>query len=261
MSTLSQFRLNGKVSVITGGYGYLGRHISEGLFEAGATVIVGGRSVEKYHHVFGKKKSKNIAFAELDVSSVPSIKAAFKTIHDRYGSIDILINNAFYSRGNSPEQMSDEEWEYGIDGTLSSVFRCMREVIPYMKLVRKGNIINISSMYGVVSPDFWVYENNAKFLNPPHYGAAKAGVIQLTKYYAAYLAKSNIRVNCVCPGAFPSLEVQKSKDFVKKLSKKVPMGRIGNPTELKGIFIFLASEASSYITGQHIAVDGGWTIC
>jgi gluconate 5-dehydrogenase len=115
-------------------------------------------------------------------------------------------------------------------------------------------------MYGVVSPDFRIYDDYKEFFNPPDYGAAKAGVIQLTKYYAAYYAPYNINVNCISPGPFPSPEVQKEIEFIKQLENKNPQKRIGRPDDLKGVVIFLASEASSYITGQNINVDGGWTI-
>jgi gluconate 5-dehydrogenase len=128
-----------------------------------------------------------------------------------------------------------------------------------MKENKKGSIVNIASMYGIVSPDFRAYENDADLLNPPNYGAAKAGIIQLTRYYAVYFAKDDIRVNCVSPGAFPSYDIKKRQNFIKKLSDRIPIGRIGNPEELGGAVVFLSSEASSYITGQNLVVDGGWT--
>lgn len=172
----------------------------------------------------------------------------------------MLINNAFYSKGQSPEKMTDEEWDYGIEGTLSNVFKCIREIIPYYKESKKGKIINVSSMYGVVAPDFQVYEGESQFLNPPHYGAAKAGIIQLTKYYASYLGSLGINVNTITPGPFPSLEVQESGQFINKLRSKTCLGKIGNPEDLAGAFVFLASDASNFITGQNIIIDGGWTI-
>ncbi len=258
MDCLSSFSLKDKVSVVTGGYGHLGKGITEGLMEAGSKVIVAGRSNEKYKKIFDLKEY--IFFIEMDVSSTNSINKALSQIYNNFGHIDILINNAFYLKGNSPEEMSDEEWNYGIDGTLNSVFRCIREAIPYMKKNDKGNIINISSMYGVLSPDFKIYETSPDFLNPPHYGSAKAGIIQLTKYYAVYLSRYNIRVNCISPGPFPSEDVQKDIEFIKKLSLKNPSGRIGTPEDLKGPVVFLASESSSYITGHNLIVDGGWTI-
>jgi len=251
------FELDGKVALVTGGYSHLGRSLARGLAEAGATVIVGGRNERKFREVF---ETDEIMFEKLDIASTESIRKAFGRVSKKHGRIDILVNNAVYFDGNSPEKMNDQEWSAGVDGTLGSVFRCLREVIPYMKKTGSGSIINISSMYGMVSPDFRIYDDCPQFLNPPHYGAAKAGVIQLTKYYAVFLAKYSIRVNCLTPGPFPSKNVQKNKTFIKELAGKNPLGRIGRPDELKGPVVFLASNASSYVTGQNIVVDGGWTI-
>jgi len=256
---LSLFDLENKVIIITGGAGHLGHKISQGLAEAGAQVIVGSNNFQEFDQRFlDKPDSLKIGFQPLDISDTKSIKDAFQLIKNKYGNIDVLINNAFYSRGDLPEVLNDNDWSLGIDGTLSSVFRCIREVIPFMDK-NEGSIINVSSMYGVLSPDFKVYENYKKFFNAPNYGAAKGGVIQLTKYFSVYLAKKKIRVNSVCPGAFPSVEVQKEKDFIKELEKKVPLNRIGKPEDLVGVFVLLASNASEYITGQNIIVDGGWT--
>lgn len=258
MNVLSKFSLSGKVAVVTGGYGHLGKSLCEGMAEAGAYVVVAGKSREKFMMVFPDFGVSKISFEKTDISTTASIKTAFKKIEKHFGRIDILVNNAFYAEGDSPEAMTDAEWNNGIDGTLSSVFRCIREAIPYMKK-SGGNIINVSSMYGTVSPDFRIYRDNPEFFNPPNYGAAKAGVIQLTRYFAVYLAGYGIRVNCVSPGAFPSPSVQKKKKFIKVLSREIPLGRIGEPDELKGITAFLASDAASYVTGQNFIVDGGWT--
>ena len=114
-------------------------------------------------------------------------------------------------------------------------------------------------MYGVVAPDFSVYDDSPQFFNPPHYGAAKAGLVQLTKYYASYLGKYNINVNAVSPGPFPHDSVQKDVGFIKRLESKTALKRIGKPSDLGGIFVFLCSDASNYITGQNLMVDGGWT--
>ena len=112
----------------------------------------------------------------------------------------------------------------------------------------------------MLSPKFSIYEHFPNQFNPSHYGAAKAGVIQLTKYYAALLAPHNITVNCVSPGPFPNENTKKHIEFVNQLSKNVPLGRVGSPEELKGIFVLLSSNASNYITGQNLIVDGGWSI-
>jgi len=257
MNILSQIKLNGKVAIVTGGYGHLGKSLCLGLAEAGAKVVCCGRDAKKFKTAFGK--NPKIVFQQTDVSSTVSIRQSFKEIKKKHKKIDILVNNAVFLKMNSPEKVSDEDWEYSIGGSLESVFCCIKEVIPYMKANKKGSIVNVSSMYGVVSPDFKVYQSAPKLVSPPHYGAGKAGVIQLTKYYAIYLAKNNVRVNSIAPGAFPSSMVQKNKKFVKALSQKIPLGRVGKPEELKGLVVFLSSDASSYITGQNIMVDGGWT--
>ena len=115
-------------------------------------------------------------------------------------------------------------------------------------------------MYGMVAPQFEVYEDFPQFLNPPHYGAAKAGIIQLTKYYASYLGAFNIKVNAVTPGPFPSNPVQTEKNFIQELEKKTCLNRVGRPEDLGGAFVFLAADASNFMTGQNLVIDGGWTI-
>lgn len=256
------FELNNKIVLITGGYGHLGKAVTESLLFHGAQVYVLGRDKDKYLQSFqdGGSGNTNLFFEFCDVSNTADIKEAYKKIHSKTGKIDVLINNAVYSKGQSPEFMTDEEWETGIDGTLSSVFRCLREIIPYFKESGRGKIINVASMYGVVAPQFEIYNEFPQFLNPPHYGAAKAGIIQLTKYYASYLGNLGINVNTVTPGPFPSLPVQTEAGFVEELEKKTCLNRIGKPEDLAGAFIFLASDASNFITGQNIIVDGGWTI-
>ena len=255
------FSLKDKVIIVTGGYGHLGKAITESLLFHGASVYVMARSKAKFDKAFPPTftEGKSLHFVAGDIASSESVSDVFKTIFEKEGKIDVLINNAFYSKGQSPETMTDEEWNFCMDGTLSSVFRNIRDIIPYFKKANKGKIINVSSMYGVVAPQFEVYDDFPQFLNPPHYGAAKAGVIQLTKYYASYLGKYNIQVNTVTPGPFPSEAVQQSTDFVKALEEKTSLNRVGKPEDLAGAFVFLASEASNFITGQNIIVDGGWT--
>jgi len=255
------FNLTGKVILVTGGYGYLGKAITQSLVYHGARVYVLGRSAEKFERAFGNEPDDTKpGFRVCDVSSSSSIAEAFRDIFDENGKINVLINNAFYLKGQDPLSMSDEEWNEGIDGTLNSVFRCVREVIPYLEKSGSPRIINVSSMYGMVSPDFSVYDDFSEMLNPPHYGAAKAGIIQLSKYYAGYLGKQGITVNTVTPGPFPSPVVQQKKEFIDLLSMKTLLKRIGNPEDLAGIFVFLSSDASGYITGQNFVVDGGWTV-
>lgn len=254
------FSLKNKVVLVTGGYGYLGRSIVNGISDAEATVIVLGRSKNKFENCFATKNSSNLHFIECDVAKTASIESAYQKIVEEFGKIDVLINNAFYAKGGAADNMPDEAWAYTMDGVISSVHKCIREVLPYLRKNKGGRIINVASMYGMVAPDFQIYTEFPQFMNPPHYGAGKAAVIQLTKYFASLLGNENILVNSVAPGPFPSKEVQKNEGFIKALSNKNPLGRIGQPDELQGVFVFLSSDASSYITGQNIAVDGGWTI-
>lgn len=255
------FDLKDKVIIITGGYGYLGKSVVESLLYHGANVFVIGRDKEKHNNAFLQSDNTQLLhFVDGDVADSESIKNAFESVNLKQGKIDVLINNAFYSKGQSPETMTDEEWNYGIDGTLNSVFRCTREIIPYFKNQKRGKIINVSSMYGIVAPQFEVYDEYPQFLNPPHYGAAKAGIVQLTKYYASYLGGFGINVNAVTPGPFPSTNVQKEEGFVHNLESKTCLNKIGKPEDLAGAFIFLASDASNFITGHNLVVDGGWSI-
>ncbi len=249
------FSLEGKNALITGGYGHLGKAVAKSLSEAGAKTYVLGRDKNKFDKEFA---GSSVIFKEFDLANTEKIKSVFKEINLADGKIDILINNAFYLKGNKPDALSDEDFAYSLDGTLASVYRSIREVIPYMKKQNYGRIINVSSMYGMVSPDFGIYKND-EFLNPPQYGAAKAGVIQLTKYFAGYLGENGITVNCISPGPFPSPSVQEHQDFIERLNNKTMLKRIGVPEELSGAFVFFASNASSYITGQNLAIDGGWT--
>ena len=253
------FEMKNKNVIITGGHGHLGCSMTECLADAGANISIFGRNRNKFNKIFNKNKVNNIQFFQVDISKTNEIKRGISEHIELFGNIDVLINNSYYCKSSkNPEKMTDDEWEYGIDGTLNSVYRCIRESLDYMQA--GSSIINISSMYGIISPDFKIYEENKNFINPPNYGASKAGVIQLTKYFASYLAEKNIRVNAISPGAFPSNEVQKEKIFIKNLIKKIPMKRIGKPDDIKGMILLLASDASQYITGQNFSIDGGWTI-
>jgi len=135
----------------------------------------------------------------------------------------------------------------------------VREVLPYMLDKKKGKIIDIASMYGIIAPDPSTYGNDVRLNNPANYGAGKAAVIQFTKYIASYYGRQGIISNCISPGPFPNEGVQENKEFIKRLSEKTMLGRIGHPDDLKGAAVFLASDASDYITGQNICVDGGVT--
>lgn len=256
------FDLKDKVAIVTGGYGHLGTGIVNALLSYGARVYVAGRSIDRFLNKF-KKGTTGLSFIEIDILNTDSIQECFEKVFEKEGKIDVLINNAHAARGSSQENMSDDDFLYTLDGVLGSVHRCIKSVLPFMKEKSEGKIVNISSMYGIVSPNFSLYSGSdcEKFTNPPHYGAAKAGVSQLTKYYAVLLAKYNIQVNAIAPGPFPQDSVQnENPEFVQRLKNMNPMSKIGVSEDLAGPIVLLSSKGSSFMTGQTIQVDGGWTI-
>lgn len=260
MNVLDKFSLNKKVAVVTGGAGHLGAAMAEALNDAGAKVVVLDLNEELFNQNFSAKT--NFYYIHGDISNTESIKNGYNEIINQFGRIDVLINNAIYLKGGGclPEDIDDEMWSISAEGVAGSVFRCIREVIPFMKKTQ-GSIVNIASMYGVIAPDLSMYDDVCSpYLNPINYGAFKASVIQITKYFGAYLIPEGINVNCITPGAFPSPKVQKNEEFIKRLMEKTPSKRIGTPDDLKGVVLFLSSKASDYIVGQNIIVDGGWTL-
>lgn len=253
------FDLTGRTVLLTGGYGHLGRGIAAGLAAAGAQVAVLGRSPAKFAAAFGEAPA-GLHFVACDVADTASVQAAFAECRARLGLPSVLINNAYYGRGQQPDALPDADFALSLDGSVGTAYRCLREVLPYLREAGGGKIINVASMYGVVAPDFAAYADAPQFLNPPHYGAGKAAMIQLTKYFASYLGPENIQVNCVSPGPFPSDQVRENAGFEQQLTQRVPLGRVGEPQDLAGAFVFLAAAASNFITGQNLVVDGGWTI-
>lgn len=256
------FDLTDKVAIVTGGYGHLGSAMALALLSRNATVIVAGRTKDKFDEKFSSVTNSRLHFMKLDIGDSLSIKNCFKEAHAIFGHLDILVNNAHFARGSALNDISDEDWAYSVDGVLGSVHRCIREIKPYMQNQKGGKIINISSMYGVVSPNPALYQGAdcEKYTNPPHYGAAKAGVIQLTKYFATQLGPDDIQVNSITPGPFPKINIQEENPiFVERLKKMNALNKIGKPEDLSGVCILLSSKGSNFITGQNFIVDGGWT--
>lgn len=259
------FSLEGKTIIFTGGAGNLGRTMVKALLEYGANVAVPDIA-DRFDESFDEyKKNGKLFFVETDLSKTESIKECFKTVFEKYGAINVLVNCAAYGGGaggkgaeHRIEYIEDSLWEGGIDGTLNVSFRCIREVLPYFYKVGGGNIINFGSMYGLSAPDLTIYEGKG-VPSPPFYGAGKAGLIQLTRYAASALANRNIRVNSLSPGPFPNITPATDMEFIERLSNKTMLKRTGKPEELNGAIVFLCSDASSYMTGENITVDGGMT--
>lgn len=256
------FSLKGKIVLITGGSGYLGTAMSEVLSELGATLILASRNYKKnanLKHRLEEYYCNDVDVFDLDISNWESVVTVAQNVIEKHGRVDVLINNSYYGAGSEFLGMTEEEWIKGIDGSINSVYRMTKIVLENMVKNKYGRIINIASMYGVVAPDVAIYDNNV-FYNPANYGVGKAGIIQFTKYIAAAYGKYGITCNAISPGPFPNPKVQEDTEFIHNLEKKVPLGRIGTPNDLKGVVALLASDASAYINGINICVDGGWTI-
>lgn len=256
------FSLSGKTILVTGGAGHLGSSICQGLAQYGADVIIASRDQNKCIQLASKINQKyhsNCMGISMDITNLQDVRLKIELCINRYGKIDVLINNAYSGKAGFLESFTDESWERGIDGSINGTFRVTQAILPHMKKQKSGSIIHISSMYGIVAPNPELYQGDASLNNPANYGAGKAAIIQFSKYVAAYYAQYGIRSNAISPGPFPSPKVQKNEQFLRRLSEKTMLGRIGKPDELQGVVILLASDASSYITGQNICVDGGWT--
>jgi gluconate 5-dehydrogenase len=256
--------LEGEVALVTGGAGHLGTAISAVLAELGARVVIASRDVQKCERR-AKEISDSSAVesdpigAEIDVTEKESIRECIEEVHSSFGKVSILVNNAWEGQKNTWESIEMEDWKKDVDVSLNSVFRVTKMCFDDLR-ERKGVILNIASMYGHVAPDYRLYEGEEN-ANPPSYGAAKAGVIQFTRYLASFLSKHDIRTNSISPGPFPFPELEEEDpEFINRLESKNPIGRTGDPPEMKGAVAFLCSDASSYVTGQNICVDGGWTV-
>ncbi len=256
--------LKGKTALVVGGAGLLGGEISHGFAELGAELFIASRDLEKCRTFIGGLERRYAGVTAhalaVDITDPASIKQLLADVAAATGgSLDVLVNSGWSGRKNSFESISDEDWDLDIEVCLNGVFRTVKAAVPLLKQ-KRGNILTIASMYGHVAPDYRLYDGD-KFVNPPSYGAAKAGVLQFTRYLASFLSPHGIRANCISPGPFPFESTQKDNpDFIARLSAKNPLNRIGNPHELKGAAALLCTEAGSYITGQNICVDGGWAI-
>tara|TARA_R100000152_G_C6779653_1_gene211496 strand:- start:2573 stop:3388 length:816 start_codon:yes stop_codon:yes gene_type:complete len=266
------FDLTGKTALITGAGGLLGPKHAEALIEYGAQVIITDHHKERADEkaaALNKKYEKDCAVAyHMDVTDKQSIQS----VVDNFDRIDILINNAAKDpkvkkeAGLTPssrfETMTPEYWFEGINAALNGTFFCSQVVANKMLETGGGTILNISSDLGVIAPDQRIYrkdgvEESEQNVKPITYSAAKWGIIGMTKYLAVYFAKKNIRVNCLSPtGVFNN----HPENFVEKLSNIIPMGRMAHIDEYKGAIVFLCSEASSYMTGENMVIDGGKTV-
>lgn len=262
------FSLKNRTAIVTGALGLIGREHCNALSEVGANVIVADIEEDKCQS-FAQELSTESVGITLDVTSQDSIKNLRDFVLKKFGHIDVLVNNAaindmFENPKAASEQSKFENyplelWQKSIDVNLTGVFLCSQILGSEMAKQKSGSIINIASTYGITAPDQSLYikqDGTQAFFKPPAYSATKGAVIMFTRYLASYWGRAGVRVNTLSPGG-----VENSQDdfFIEKYSAKTQIGRMAKPTDYKGALVFLASDASSYMTGANLIVDGGWT--
>jgi NAD(P)-dependent dehydrogenase (short-subunit alcohol dehydrogenase family) len=268
-----KFNLNGRVAIVTGGAGLLGIEFCRTLAEAGAAVVVADlaqEAAEKTAQALRDSGYQSASFG-LDVTRIESTRELVAETLRQFGSLDILVNSAALdpkfdpdaaAKGITPGSFEDyplEQWNAALTVNLTGMFLVTQACVqPMLEQGKKGSIINICSTYGLNGPDQRIYIKDGKRVayKPVYYTTTKAGVMGFTKYLAAYYAGTEIRVNALTPGGVYN---NHEEYFVKNYSAKTIMGRMAKKDEMNGALLFLASDASSYMTGNNVVVDGGWT--
>ncbi|GAP13783.1 dehydrogenase [Longilinea arvoryzae] len=266
-----KFKMNGQVAVITGGAGLLGKQFCRTLAQAGAAVVaadLNGALVEKAASDM-QAEGLNVIPAVVDVTDPHSTEALVATAVKAFGRLDVLVcsaamdpkfDSAHQSQqsANAFETFPVEAWRQAVDVNLTGLFLCAQSAVKPMVAQNHGVIINICSTYGLVGPDQRLYERpgQPRQYKPVYYSVTKAGVLGLTHYLATYYAGTGIRANALTPGGVYN---NHDETFTKAYSARTVLGRMANLDEMSGAILFLASDASTYMTGANLVVDGGWT--
>ena len=254
MTARNPFDLTGKVAVVTGGNGGLGLGIAMGLAGAGANIVIAARSVEKTAQALENIRALGVEAhgITVDVTQEPAIQRMVTNTMDQMGRLDILVNNSGIAIRGLPEDLTSVQWDSVLDVNLRSAFLASREAYTQMNRSGGGKIINVGSMYSIFGSDWGA-----------PYAASKGGLVQLTKSLAVGWAKDNIQVNAILPGWFTTDLTrgisEADPDRYDNINRRIPTGRWGEPSELGGAAVFLASAASDYVTGSTLAVDGGYS--
>lgn len=246
------FDCSGKVVAITGGSGLIGKELAYGFLQNGAKVCIADIKSPV-------PDIRNTEFVKIDITSERSVVNGFKKLKNKYGCIDVLVNTAYPATkdwSDRFEKVRFSSFIENISGHLGGYFLTSRYAAEMMKKQNKGSIINFSSIYAFKAPDFSIYDGTSMTM-PAAYAPIKAGVIAFTRYIASYYGKHNVRANIISPGGVYN---NQPESFVKKYEKKTPLSRMALPGDIVGAAVFLASDASSYITGSNIVVDGGWSL-
>ena len=268
---LRQFELNGRVAILTGGAGLLGRSHGRMLSSAGATVVLAdsdGQGAEQVAEELRGPAGADCLPIRTDVSDPQSVQTMVRTALATYGRIDILVNNAALdpkfdlehsgSHGQRFEDFSFELWQQALAVNVTGMFLCAQAVAPIMTQAGYGVIVNIASTYGLVGPDQRLYQREGQppQFKPVSYTVSKAAALGLTRYLATYFTGTGIRVNSLSPGG---VFADHDEEFVRRYSARTVLGRMATREEISNALLFLVSDASSYMTGANLVVDGGWT--
>ena len=261
------FGIKGKTIVLTGSAGKVGSRFAHILSNAGANVILVDKDDIKNKklelEIIKKYKTKATA-QNIDINDTKQVKKLVEVILKKYKKIDVLINNAHIVPRNHPdrdapfEKFPVELWDETISNNMRGIFLCSKEIGKSMIKRKKGIIINISSIYGITGPDQKIY-GTSRLNSPAYYSATKGAMVNLTKYLASYWGSKNIRVNTLTLGGIFDKKLHSGKEFVKNYSNKTMLGRMSNEKDYDGAILFLTSDASSYMTGSNLIIDGGWT--
>jgi NAD(P)-dependent dehydrogenase (short-subunit alcohol dehydrogenase family) len=267
----SVFSLDGKVAAVTGGLGLLGRQHSLALAEAGAHVAVGDldrSGAEQFACELTRRFGRPALGCHVDITSTEAVSSLCDQVERALGPIDVLVNNAAiddkvsrdaFDESSAFERYPLDRWNAMLNTNITGTFLCCQIIGRGMADRATGSIINIASTYGVVAPDQALYRNadgSQAFLKGPAYPTTKGAVIALTRFLATYWGHRGVRVNALSPGG---VENGQNPEFVARYCERTPLGRMASPTDYQGALVFLASDASSYMTGANLVVDGGWT--
>ena len=272
MAPVNQFDLSGRLVLISGGTGFLGSHFAKALAESNACVVAADvrppvqTGVES---LWGVHLDSRVFYEPVDITRPDLVAKLVDTVSAKYGPVDVLINCAAIDpkfEQDDKEALAAQrfgafrigDWQQSVDVNLTGTFLLTQAVCRVFEKEGRGNIVNICSTYGLVGPDQRLYNEGEEmvFVKPVIYSVTKAAILGFTLYLAAYYREQNIRVNALTPGG---VERDHDEEFVRRYSARTILGRMARPNDLTGAVVFLASDASSYMTGANLVVDGGWT--
>jgi NAD(P)-dependent dehydrogenase (short-subunit alcohol dehydrogenase family) len=261
------FDLTGRVVLLTGAAGYLGSAMAHAILDAGAELVMTGRresALSTQRDLLSPELRERCHISVCDVTHADTPAHLKSLIEKRFGWLHGIVNNAYAGKVGTLDTIDAEDFMTACTYNIVAPFALVKALAPLLEVTAKKNrttvsVVNVASMYGIVSPDPSIYADSG-LNNPVHYAASKGGMIQLSRYLACHLGQAGIRVNSISPGPFPNPDVDSGiPEFYKKLAGKVPMGRVGKPEEVAGPVVFLLSNAASYVNGANLSIDGGWT--